>query len=236
MRAPDQVRFTETMSGWFAPDAAATHEAAEGIGRRVGTPGLFVLTVVTPDVDALIADPSHRAPVFGCVICPSLHPRPLAVDHGHLDLFVDAEPEGRVVHMRYGLRLRDEDGRTWFLRGIKEVVRRRGWPTVFADTTTLFVDIWSTGPMGRGGFPPATPPHAAPDGRPALRGILRMGAGGVLAQGLSFRGAGRWLGLRGIVRYLVYYVRRVLHVYLGPRSAPLRPTWSRTVPEVERDG
>ena len=59
-----------------------------------------------------------------------------------------------------------------------------------------------------------------------LRGILRMGPVGVTAQGLSFRGAGGWFGLRGIIRYLAYYVTRVIHVYAGPRRAPLRPAWA----------
>jgi cholesterol oxidase len=207
---PDLVRFTEAMSGWVSPEVTATHEAAAAAGRAAGTPATFILTVVTPDVDALVADPDHRAPAFGCVLFPALHPRPIAVERGHLDLFVDTDAGSRVLHMRYGLHLRDEAGNTWFLRGIKEVVRRSFLPTVLADTTTLFVDV------RRGG----------PDGAPAWRGVLTMGPGGVTAQGLSFRGAGGWFGMRGIVRYMAYYVRRVATVYLGPRTAPLRPGWA----------
>lgn len=207
---PDQVRFTETMAGWVAARPNAPHENAAEAGRTDGTSAMFVLTVVTPDVDALVADPDHRSPVFGCVLLPTLHARPIAVERGHLDLFVDTRLGSRVLHMRYGLRLRDEDGHAWFLRGVKEVVRRRWWPTVFADTTTLFTDIYA---------------GEAPEGAPRLRGILTMGPGGVTAQGLSFRGEGGWLGLRGIARYLAYYVRRVAGVYLGPRTGPLRESW-----------
>ncbi|MFN7142641.1 MAG: hypothetical protein ACK4YP_02615 [Myxococcota bacterium] len=210
---PDHVRFTETMAGWLSPRVDATHEDAERAGRDAGGRGLFVLTVVTPDVDVFLADPDHRSPAYGCVLLPALHARPLAVERGHLDLFVDTEAGSRVLHMRYGLRLRDEDGRAFFLRGVKEVVRRAWWPTLTADTTTLFVDVF---------------PGDAPTGTPTLRGILRMGPGGVTAQGLSFRGEGRWLGLRGVTRYLAYYLRRVAGVYLGPRTAPLRPAWART--------
>lgn len=214
----DSVRFTETMSGWLSPRADASHEDAERAGREAGNAALFVLTVVTPDVDALVTDPNHRAPAFGCVIAPTLHPAPLRVADGQLDLFVDTELGSRVVHMRYGLALRSEDGRAWYLRGIKEVVRRAWWPTMPIDTTTLFVDVFE---------------GDAPTGAPALRGILRMGPGGVTAQGLSFRGGGAWLGLRGIVRYLAYYARRVLHVYAGPRTAPLRPRWASQIPSPE---
>jgi cholesterol oxidase len=212
---PDHVRFTETMHGWLSRRADLSHEDAERAGHDIAkteaTRGLFVLTVLCPDVDALVVDPNHRSPAFGLVLLPALSPRPLRVSAGHLDLFVDTELGARVLHMRYGLQLTAEDGARYFLRGIKEIVRRRWWPTVAIDTTTLFTDVFA---------------GDTADGAPLLRGILRMGPGGVTAQGLSFRGEGGWLGLRGIYRYMRYYVRRVAHVYLGARTAPLRPTWA----------
>ena len=205
----DLVRFTECMSGCVS-DAQGTHEEAARRGRASAR-ACFVLTVVTPDVDAMVADPEHRSPAYGYAHLPTLHARPMRVTDGHLDLFVDAAPDARVLHMRYGLTLRDEDGRSWFLRGRKEVVRRRWWPTMAIDTTTLFVDVWE---------------GTEPAGEARQRGIFTMGPGGVAAQGLSFRGEGGWGGLRGIVRYLAYYVRRVLGVYAGPRTTPLRGvTW-----------
>lgn len=207
----DHVRFTETMAGWLSPAVDRTHEDAARAGRDADGDGMFVLTVVTPDVDAFLVDPRHRSPAYGCVIVPALHAAPLRVLDGHLDLFVDTELGSRIVHMRYGLSLATEDGARWYLRGIKEVVRRAWWPTMAIDTTTLFVDVF---------------PGESATGAPRLRGVFTMGPGGVLAQGLSFRGAGGWLGLRGIVRYLAYYVRRVVHVYFGPRTAPLRPRWA----------
>lgn len=195
----DSVRFTETMSGWLSEQVTATHEAAAAAGRPGGEAS-FTLTVLTPDVEAMVAEPHHRSPAFGLVECPALHPRPLRVVAGHLDLFVDVAPG--VLHMRYHLDLLDEDGISATLTGFKEVVRRRWWPTVLTDTTTLFVDL-------------------AVGGRPARRGILTMGPGGVLAQGLTFRGRGAGFGLAGIVRFLRYYVRRCVGVYLGPRRAAL---------------
>lgn len=209
---PDLVRFTETMRGFLAPLPGHAHEVAAAAGRRRRDEVVCILTVVTADVDRLVADPDHRSPAYGCVLAPVLHPAPLRVEHGHLDLFADADPTGRVLHMRYGLRLRDEAGRAYYLRGIKEVVRRSWLPTSLADTTTLYTDVW-------GG--------ADPVGRPVLRGVLRMGPVGFLGQLSSFRGSGAVLGLRGIARYLAYYVARVARVYLGPRREPLRPAWAR---------
>ena len=205
---PVEVRFTETMWGWLSPGAELSHEAAAAAGRAAGQGASFTLVVATPDSAAMVADPNHRNPAFGLVECPELHPLPLRVSEGHLDLFVDAAPG--VLHMHYRLALNAEDGARYTLRGIKEVVHRSWFPTSLTDTTTLFVDVFDG--------------HTT-DGRPRLRGIFWMGPGGVLAQGLSFRGS-----LRGIAKFLSYYVRRCLQVYLGPRREPIRPTWAQVPP------
>jgi hypothetical protein len=237
------VRFHETLRGHVSPAqladrdgarvVAADHEAHAARGRAEGNSLVFMLTVVTADVDAMLADPDHASPVFGCVLAPALSPRPLRVEAGTLGLFATVDDEGRVLHMRYLLALVDDDAhdgsattatttptttptttRRWLLRGVKEVLRRRPWPTTTADTTTLFVDVWriheavGDGDDGRGA--------------PVLRGVLREGVVGVLAQLSSFRG-----DVGGLWRYLSFYVRSLLRVYLGPRRAPLRPAWER---------
>jgi hypothetical protein len=169
----------------------------------VGAPSYFVLTVLTEDVDAMIVDPDHRGRAYGVVVAPCAHPAPLAVVDGALDLFVDVAPG--VVHMRYTLALRDPDGGAWRLTGHKDV-RRRGWRVwrVSSDTTTLFVTLT------RG-----APPDGASSGvdAPVYEGVFTMGPGGVLAQLLSFRWAGPWGGVPGLVRYLAYYGRRVREVW-----------------------
>ena len=200
---PDLVRFTETMTGWLGTNGHLSYDDAAREGEASGTVATFVLTVVTPDVGRMVADPQHRSPAFGCVLAPALSPEPLSVTEGHLDLFADATPDGRILHMRYGLLLRAQDGQIWFLRGCKEVCRRRWYPTFLVDTTRLYTDVW------RG---------ASPTGPPAFRGILIMGPVGFLGQLAAFRGSGRVGGLRGIVRYLVYYVSRVARVVSGPRT------------------
>jgi cholesterol oxidase len=216
------VRFHETLRGAVAPASVAVvagehvvasdHEAHAARGRAAGHELIFMLTVVTGDVDAMLADPRHASPVTGFVLAPMLGPRPLRVEDGSLDLFADVDGAGRALHMRYLLPLVDDHAATgaprrWLLRGVKEVLRRRAWPTVTADTTTLFVDVWNVdGPGHRD--------------TPVLRGVLHEGVIGVLAQLSSFRG-----DVGGLVRYLGFYFRALLRVYLGPRRAPLRPSW-----------
>lgn len=210
---PDLVRFTETMHGWVSPSLGARHEEAAAAGRAQGTPATFILTVVTPDVDAMVASEHKRNRAYGCVLLPALSPLPLAVGNGHFDLFVDADPSGRIFHMRYALSLQAEDGTRYFLRGIKEILRRTWLPTMPVDTTTLFTDVY------RGSD--ATGEHL-------LRGVLTMGPLAVSMQGLSFRGSGGWFGLRGIFRFLRYYMGRVATAYLSGVRPALRPGWDGT--------
>ncbi len=200
---PDLVRFTETMTGWVGPTPTLSYVDAARAARASAASATFVLTVVTPDVDRMVADPAHRSPAFGCVLAPSLSPEPLRVGAGYLDLFVDAAPDGRILHMRYGLALETSAGVPYFLGGFKEVCRRRWYPTFLFDTTHLYVDLWH---------------GSAPVGPPAYRGVLVMGPVGFLGQVSSFRGGGGLLGLRGIVRFLAYYVRRVTGIVVGPRT------------------
>ena len=184
----DEVRFTETMSGTLSTSTAAPYEEAARAGWDGGA-ALFTLVVVTPDVAAMVADPSHRSPVFGCVLAPGLCAGPLAVRDGHFDLFVDAGPN--VIEMRYLLPLVAADGRAFVLRGRKDVRRRRWFPTGLIDTTCLFVDVHEgdvNGPIVR-------------------RGILRMGPGAVAMQGLSFRGT-----IGSIVRFMRHYKIGRAHV------------------------
>lgn len=201
-QARHRTLFTETMRGWFAPFSGQGYAMADASGKADRAGGYFILTVVS-DVDAMVADPDRRSPAFGCVVLPMVDADPLRVVEGWLDLFVDARPN--AVEMRYGLRLATRAGEAWYLRGVKDVAHRSWFPTVLADTTTLFVDVF------RGD---------EPLGEPAFRGILRMGPGAVTAQGLSFRGEGGPLGLGAILRFTRYYISRVVAVYLGPRTTP----------------
>lgn len=223
------VRFSETLRG-YVDDAVVDvlHEEHAASGRRRSRTGpsrevVFMLTVVTADVDAMVSDPRHRSPVFGCVLAPVLSPRPLRVERGTLDLFADVGAgddgvgPGQLLHMRYVLPLVDDvDGRRFVMRGIKEVTRRRAWPTVASDTTTLFVDVWAQGRDDDDSRPPL------------LRGVLHEGVVGVVQQAFSFRG-----DAFGLVRFVAFYVRAVLRVVVGRRRSAPRLIWSRVARFVD---
>lgn len=188
---PDQVRFTETMTGWVGP--AQDPLVGEAAGRAEGGCSFFTLTVITQDVGAMVADPDHRSPAFGCVVLPAVDAAPLAVVRGHLDLFVDTGP-GRL-EMRYGLDLLDARGARWRLDGVKRVARRRWFPTVLSDTTTLFVNVREE------------------EGPRRFAGVLYMGPAAVLAQGSTFRGQGGLWGIGPILAFMRYYIGSVVRCY-----------------------
>jgi cholesterol oxidase len=183
----DSIRFSETLAGRLgAPDLPLDRAARDGADTR------FLLTVVTPHVPKLVADPDHRSPAWGCLLAEWLSPDPLSVTDGRLDLFVDGTPDRRVVFMRYRLALRAADGKAWVLTGEKELRRRRWFPTVATDATTLRCELRDE----------AGALHA--------HGILRQGIVGVLAQGATFRGT----SVRAFVGFFRYYLGTLAGVYL----------------------
>ena len=106
---------------------------------RRGTPAEFLLTIVADGVVQFIEDPARPARAFGTVTAPVLDAQPLTVAGGEFRLFApDDEPD--VQHMTYRLPLAADDGREWFLRGIK-VIDRGQLRDLWHDTTTLYVDI-----------------------------------------------------------------------------------------------
>jgi cholesterol oxidase len=189
----DTVRFSETLAGRLGrPDLPLEDAARQGDDTR------FLLTVVTPDIAEMVADPHHRSPAWGCLLAPWLSPAPLGVTDGRLDLFVDGTPDRRVVHMLYRLDLRAVDGQRYVLLGKKELRRRRWFPTLAVDATTLRCTL-----------------HAGGDDGPLrAHGLLRQGLVSVLAQGATFRGSGRWGGVAAIVAFFRYYLGTIAGVYL----------------------
>jgi cholesterol oxidase len=190
---PNAIRFSETLAGRLGDPAQALEDAA-----KTGGDTRFLLTVVTPDVARLVADPDHRSPAWGCLLAPWLSPDPLAVVDGRLDLFVSAIPDRRVVQMRYRLDLRDTAGARFVLHGTKELRRRRWYPTAATDATTLRCTLHEGGD----------------DGPLRAHGILRQGLVGVLAQGATLRASGAWWGLAALAGFFRYYLGTMAGVYL----------------------
>ena len=152
-RSRPGLEFTERMSGFFSTSVLDDCEQAAEHGARQGTTCDFVLTVATADLESMLADPEHRAVLYGTVRASELSPDPMTVVDGRFSLFSEDEADVHAHRMQYRMRLQATDGRTFAFEGVKWIRDGRLWD-VWPATTTLFVTVRSgdeNGPVtGRG--------------------------------------------------------------------------------------
>jgi cholesterol oxidase len=134
------LEFTERMSGYFSTAVFSDFEQAAQQGERDGSTCDFVLTIATSDLEAMLADPEHRASIYGTVRARDLSPDPLTVRSGQFNLFVEDESSVHAHRMRYRMRLHASDGRIFFFDAMKLIHDGR-LRDVWPSTTTLFVTV-----------------------------------------------------------------------------------------------
>jgi len=136
------LQFTEKMSGYFSTAELASFEAGAARGQRDDSPMDFILTIVTDDVEAMIADPDHAARIYGTVTAPALSPQPLTVVDGTFNLFSVNQDDPSIRNMRYRMQLHADDGTTYYFDGYKTIVHAsllQAWPA----TSTLYVTVYA---------------------------------------------------------------------------------------------
>lgn len=131
------MRFTEQMAGWYTPSCPA-YDAGFHTGRRDGRGLRFHLTIDTPDVRRLVADPQHRMSAHGWVEAKELGPVKMPVHDATFDVFAPGSGPGRLL-MRYELPFESARG-PMTLCGVKQVADNAGLD-LWRDTTTLFTRV-----------------------------------------------------------------------------------------------
>ena len=192
------IRFTERMRGFYGAGAPA-YDTGEIIGRRDGWRLGFELTIATPDLRGVLADPNHTMTATGSVLCKEFSPVEMPVTAGIFEIFVPMER--RLALMRYQLPFTTPDGTAMTLLGYKALADDVG-PDVWTDTTTLFVRL-----------------HRGHDGwveegdisTEHCRGILRLTAPMFARQLATFRGTPE-----GLARFGVFFGQGLLRAYRGP--------------------
>jgi len=134
------IRFTETMRGHWSTHVIDDFQAAAARGTQDGSTFEFTLTVISPDLEAMVADHQHTARMAGTVRAPELSAHPLTASEGVFNLLVIDPNEIGVRKMRYRMRLTSREGGTFFVHGFKRIHDDLG-PDVWADTTTLFITV-----------------------------------------------------------------------------------------------
>ena len=134
------VRFTETMRGYFSAQVKDDFQKGYELGDKEHSSFEFTLTVISNDLEAMLADPDHKARMAGSATAPALSPRPLTVSDGHFNLFAADVDNVDTRQMRYKMKLTSEEGKTFFFEGFKTIKNNPG-PDTWDDTTTLFITV-----------------------------------------------------------------------------------------------
>jgi len=148
------IRFTETMRGYFAKGETGDYQAAAEEGRQTGSKFEFTLTIASQDLDDMLRNSDHRAGMSGSVTAPVLSDRPLTVNDGEFQLFVNDPANVETRNMVYRMKMRTADNREYFMTGFKIVHPNPVWD-IWRDTSTLYITVYD-GPneaaptMGRG--------------------------------------------------------------------------------------
>jgi cholesterol oxidase len=124
------LRFTETMIGTYF----------EGDQKDNGSPIRFTVTVISDDLDALIANPKHEARMVGTLTCGALSSQPLTVIDGRFNLFVVDEDSVERRNMNYRMTLETIDGNRFYLTGQK-IITRSSLLELWTQTNTLYAEI-----------------------------------------------------------------------------------------------
>ncbi|BCF99282.1 cholesterol oxidase [Paraburkholderia sp. PGU19] len=132
------LRFTETMIGsYFVGDAKP---AGQRDDPAEGTPISFTVTVVSDDLDDMLANPQHQAHMIGTLTCTALSPQPMTVNDGIFNLFVVDEANVERRNMNYRMTLDTVDGKHFYLTGQK-IITHTSLAELWTQTNTLYAKI-----------------------------------------------------------------------------------------------
>jgi len=134
------LQCTETMRGHFSTKVKDDYARGDQQGEQDGSPFSFTLTIVSEDLEHMLADDAHEARMVGTVSAPALSAQPLTVTDGVFNLFVVDPHQADTRNMRYRMKLTDEAGRTYYFEGFK-VIRDDPVFDIWADTTTLYSTV-----------------------------------------------------------------------------------------------
>jgi cholesterol oxidase len=135
---PVTLQFSERMTGYLTPTPAEFPAAAEE-ARALGHTATAIYGIMSPDLDAMIADPDRTAKLTGTLHISALSPDPMMIFDGIFNLFVNVDGK-RHKRMRYRMSLAAVDGKQYYFDGFKEV-QDQGGIDVYADTTELFATV-----------------------------------------------------------------------------------------------
>lgn len=135
------LQFTESMKGYFSTKVTGDYDQAAKQGRADDSRFEFILTIISDDLEEMLANEKHTAGIIGTVTAPALSSEPMVVTDGEFHLFVIDPDNPRMRRMRYRMKMRSKEGKTYYFDGVKLVHNDRGLD-MWDDTTTLFITVY----------------------------------------------------------------------------------------------
>jgi cholesterol oxidase len=135
------IQFTETMTGYISTRVTGDYQAAADRGKADDSPFSFTLTIISDDLDRLLADPNHQARMIGTVKASALSPNPITVTDGVFNLLVNDPNRVDGRKMCYRMKLTTEEDLHYYFVGFKDIHDDAGLD-VWSDTTTLYVTVY----------------------------------------------------------------------------------------------
>jgi cholesterol oxidase len=132
------LRFTETMIGTY--HAGDVKPEGQQDDRAQGTPISFTVTVVSDDLDDMLANGQHQARMIGTLTCTALSPQPMTVSDGIFNLFIVDETNVERRNMNYRMTLDTVDGQHFYLTGQK-IITHTSLTELWTQTNTLYAKI-----------------------------------------------------------------------------------------------
>lgn len=134
------IEFTETMRGYFSLDVKDDYVQAAEQGKLNQSKFEFTLTILSNDLDKMLADENHQASIVGTVIAPAISPEPLTVTNGTFNLFTIDQNNINTRQMQYRFLMTTQNGKVYYFNGFK-VVRDNPGFDLWTDTTTLYITV-----------------------------------------------------------------------------------------------
>ncbi|SEK08104.1 alpha/beta fold hydrolase [Paraburkholderia diazotrophica] len=132
------LRFTETMIGtYFVGD---TKPAGQADDSAEGSHISFTVTVVSDDLEDMLANPQHEAHMVGTLTCNALSAQPMTVSDGVFNLFVVDETNVERRNMKYRMTLDTVDGKRFYLTAEK-IITHTSLLELWTQTNTAYAKV-----------------------------------------------------------------------------------------------
>ncbi len=93
------------MSGWFSTAVTDDYQRGAQVGQANGSPIELIVTIDVDDVEQMISDAAHEAPMAGTLTAPALSAAPLTITDGRFNLFIDDPDQFDTRKMTYRMRI-----------------------------------------------------------------------------------------------------------------------------------